>query len=182
MPARGWKFHFGRLAGVAVLVLLFGLLIGHWLLATTLALALYIGWQLFNTMRLYAWLGHSAPEPPESHGVWAEIFDQIRLLQKSNREQSLRHERVIEEFRSMTDAFPDATLVIDEADNLTWFNDAARRMLGLRVPEDLGQPVTNLLRGSDFANWIAVEGQVESRLEMPSPKDNNVFLSVSAVH
>jgi len=137
---------------------------------------------LFNTMRLYAWLGHSAPEPPESHGVWAEIFDQIRLLQKSNREQSLRHEHVIEEFRSMTDAFPDATLVIDEADSITWFNDAARRMLGLRVPEDLGQPVTNLLRGSDFANWIAVEEQVESRLEMPSPKDNNVFLSVSAVH
>jgi two-component system phosphate regulon sensor histidine kinase PhoR len=162
--------------------LLFGLLVGHWLLVTTLALAVYFGWQLFNTMRLHAWLGRTAPEPPESYGVWADIFDQIRLLLKSNKEQSLRHERVIEEFRSMTDAFPDATLVIDDADNITWFNDAARRLLGLKVPEDLGQPVTNLLRGPDFANWIAVEEKVQSKLEMPSPLDNNTFLSVSAVH
>ena len=65
----------------------------------------------------------------------------------SNRRQHKRLNEVIEEFRSMTDAFPDATLVLDEQDVITWFNDAARNLLGLRIPEDLGQQVLHEHRG-----------------------------------
>jgi two-component system, OmpR family, phosphate regulon sensor histidine kinase PhoR len=54
-------------------------------------------------------------------------------------------------------------------------------MLGLRSPEDLGKPVTNLLRGPDFASWLAVQGQVKSPLEMRSPRNDNVWLSVTAI-
>jgi two-component system phosphate regulon sensor histidine kinase PhoR len=84
------------------------------------------------------------------------------------------------EFRQLTDAFPDATLVIDGHRNITWFNQAAISLLGLRSPQDLGKPVTNLLRGPDFANWLAVQGRVKSPLEMPSPKNDNIWLSVNA--
>ncbi|HET6591680.1 MAG TPA: ATP-binding protein, partial [Xanthomonadales bacterium] len=34
--------------------------------------------------------------------------------------------------------------------------------------------------GPDFANWLVVQGQVRGPLEMPSPQDDNVWLSVSA--
>jgi len=87
---------------------------------------------------------------------------------------------MLAEFRKLTDALPDATLVIDGQRNITWFNQAAHRLLGFRNPQDLGKPVTNLLRGPDFANWLAVQGQVRSPLEMPSPRDENTWLSVSA--
>ena len=182
MLGRSWKRHISRGAIVAAVVLGVGWYIDQLALAALLGLAAYAAWLLRNMRRLHAWLGSGSQEPPESVGVWSEIFEGIHQLQKHNREQQARNEDIIREFRSMTDAFPDATLVLDENDGITWFNEAARRLLGLRSPEDIGQRVTNLLRDPDFADWISVEGQVESAFEMTSPLDSNVRFAVSAVH
>lgn len=181
MPVRSLKFHFYRLLLGVALVLLLAWVTGFWLETLALALLLSAAWLLVNTWRLYRWLTGGRDAPPESLGVWSDIFDRIDALQKQNRKQQERYQSVIREFQSMTDAFPDATLVLDAHDCITWFNDAACSLLGLRVPEDLGQPVTNLLRDPDFANWMAVEGKVQSHFEMASPLDSNVHLSINAV-
>ncbi len=181
MTRRHWKFHAARLGLGVAAVLVIGGLTGHWWPVIGMALAAYAGWLLYNTWRLYRWLASDDTEPPESLGAWSEIFEQISRLQRRNREQQQRNQAIIKEFQSMTDAFPDATLVLDEQDGITWFNESARRMLGLRTPEDQGQPLTNLLRDPEFANWMAVDGKVESRFEMPSPLDPNVRLSAHSV-
>lgn len=181
MPGRSWKRHLARVGLVGAVVLAVGAWFDQLLPATVVLLAVYAIWLLSNMARLYRWLDGDTSDPPEGVGVWSEIFERIHRLQKRNREQHEQNERIIREFRGMTDAFPDATLVLDENDTITWFNEAARRLLGLRSPEDIGQPVTNLLRDPDFGNWISVEEQVESAFEMASPLDPNIRLSVSAV-
>lgn len=181
MLGRTWKRHLLRMLFLAAVVLLLGWYGGQLLPAALTLLALYSGWLMFNMIRLSRWLDSREPEPPESYGVWSDIFESIHRLQKRNREQHEQNETIIREFRSMTDAFPDATLVLDENDAITWFNESARHLLGLRSPEDIGQVVTNLLRDPDFADWISVQEQVESRFEMFSPLDGNRRLSVSAV-
>ena len=37
------------------------------------------------------------------------------------------------------------------------------------------------LRGTDFANWLAVQGRIKSPLEIQSPRNDNIWLQVSAV-
>lgn len=181
MTRRHWKFHAARFTLGAAITLAVAWLSGLWWPVIAAALTGYAGWLLYNTWHLYRWLASEDREPPESLGVWSEIFSRISRLQRRNREQLQRNQAIIKEFQSMTDAFPDATLVLDEHDGITWFNDAAQRMIGLRTPEDLGQPLTNLLRDPEFANWMAVDGKVESRFEMPSPLDPNVRLSAHSV-
>lgn len=181
MPLRSWKAHFGRLIAGIALVLIAGLISGQWLVVTMAASACYAAWLLFNTLNLYRWLRSDRAEPPESVGIWSEIFDHINLLQRRNRAQLDQDQAIIREFQSMTNALPDATLVLDDQDTITWFNDTASQLLGLRTPEDISQPVTNLLRDPDFADWIEVEDQLESRFEMSSPLDSTTRLSVSAV-
>jgi len=154
---------------------------GQWLKVIAFALAAYVAWQLYNNWRLHLWLSNNEQEPPESIGIWSDIFDQINLLQNANRSQRERQKATIEEFKSVTNAFPDASLVIDRQDNITWFNEAAQKLLGLKIPADLGQSVTNLVRDPDFADWLAVQDQVSSKLEMPNPHNSNVRLQVSAV-
>ena len=88
---------------------------------------------------------------------------------------------MIAEFQSLTNALPDATLVIDRNHKLTWFNDSATSLLGLRIPDDLGQTVTNLLRGSDFAEWLEQIEVSSRKLEMTSPVNENKWLHVSSV-
>ncbi len=181
MIGRSWKRHGLRMAAVAAIVVVAGWASGYPLTALLVGLGAYAAWQLYNVVRLHRWLDNDLAAPPESHGVWSEIFESIHRLQKRNREQLEQNERIIREFRSMTNAFPDATLVLDEHDCITWFNDAARHLLGLRSPEDIGQAVTNLLRDPEFADWIPVQGQVESAFEMASPLDSNTRLSVTAI-
>lgn len=180
MAVRSWKFHAGRLLLLASGILLTGWLVGYPLPVAGLGLLAYLVWHLANLWRLVRWLRLPGSEVPESYGIWSDVYDRIAKLEKNNRQQEAQYRNMLSDFRQLTDAFPDATLVIDQQRNITWFNRAAESLLGLRNPQDLGKPATNLLRGPDFANWLAFQGEVESPLEMPSPRNDNVWLSINA--
>jgi len=180
MAARSWKVHAGRLLLSAVLVISLGWLIGQPAKLAVACLVLYLSWHLTNLWRLFAWLHSPGTTVPESFGIWSDIFERIAALEKDNLKQKEQYRAMLGEFRQLTDALPDATLVIDGNRNMTWFNQAASVLLGLRSPQDLGKPVTNLIRGPNFANWLVVQGHVRSPLEMASPGNDNIWLSVSA--
>jgi two-component system phosphate regulon sensor histidine kinase PhoR len=162
-------------------VVLAGWLTGYVALAIGISLLAYLLWHLAQVLRFHRWLKHPREDVPESHGIWAEIFDSIRILDQQNRQQENRYKSMIAEFQSLTNALPDATLVIDAQDNITWCNDTSRSLLGLKVPEDMGQAVTNLLRDPDFAGWLSSADRANSKLEMPSPASDNRWLHVTAV-
>jgi two-component system phosphate regulon sensor histidine kinase PhoR len=172
--------HLGRLLLLWSLILLAGWLAGQALATVLVSLLAYTLWHLSNLWRLYRWLQQPGAEVPGSFGIWSDVYERIAGLEKDNQRQKTQYQNTLAEFRKLTDALPDATLVIDGPSNITWFNQAAQRLLGLRNPQDLGKPVTNLLRGPNFANWLAVQARVKSPLEMPSPRDDNIWLSVSA--
>ncbi len=180
MAARSWRFYTGRLLLAGAAIGLAGWLAGYPISSLVAAALIYLGWQVLNLFRLLQWTLDTDREIPESHGLWADIFDRINTLQKHSRSEKERYRAMIDELRVLTDAFPDATLVIDEDDNITWFNRAAVEILGLRNPDDLGQPVTNLIRGQVFANWLAVQSSVKSPLEMTSPRDDSCWLMANA--
>lgn len=181
MAGRSWKFYTGRLLLVVAAIGLAGWLAGYPLSSLAIAGMVYLGWQIFNLFRLLQWTRDVDAEIPDSHGLWADVFDRINALQKQNRKEKTRYQAKIDELRMITDAFPDATLVIDQNDTITWFNQAAVDLLGLKSPHDLGQPVTNLLRGQLFSNWLAVQPSVRSPLEMPSPRDESCWIMANAV-
>jgi two-component system phosphate regulon sensor histidine kinase PhoR len=158
-----------------------GLLIGQVTLVLGLAALAFITWQSINLWKLYQWTRNPVEDIPQSAGLWADIYDGISTLATRNRRQREKYRTMISEFQSLTNAFPDATLAIDENDVITWFNRAAESLLDLRNPGDLGQPITNLLRDPDFANWLAVQGEVRSPLEMPAPRGERRWLTVNAV-
>jgi two-component system phosphate regulon sensor histidine kinase PhoR len=175
------KRHIARLLFVAAVVIGAGAWAGYLLPAILVFLGAYTLWLIGNMVRLYRWLNSDDPEAPESLGIWSDMFERIHQMQKGSRKQHAENERIIQEFRSLTDAFPDSLLVIDQQDTISWFNEAASSLLGLQRPQDIGQPVTNLLREPDFADWISVQEQVTSGLELASPKDSNRRLRATAV-
>ena len=181
MHKRGWAFHLLRLGGLASLVLLAGWLSGHIILINGLFLALYLVWTFYNSFRLHRWLQSWDSKPPESFGMWANIFDRIAALQKQNIKRNLQYQQVIDDFEGLADAFPDATLVINDQDLIRWFNDSAVQLLGLKTPADKGQAITNLIREPAFADWLSVQDKLHSNLEIACPTDDNISLQISAI-
>ena len=87
MIGTSWKSHVTRLLAIGALVTIVGWMTGQLTATLLLALGAYAAWQLGNMVRLYGWLHDDQPNPPESLGIWSEIFERIHRLQKRNREQ-----------------------------------------------------------------------------------------------
>ncbi|MEG1039476.1 MAG: phosphate regulon sensor histidine kinase PhoR [Pseudomonas sp.] len=150
--------------------LLVGLVSGYYGWSLAVGLALYLGWTLKQLLRLHEWLRLHKPDeaPPDGYGMWGEVFDSIYHLQRRDQRVRGRLQAVIDRVQESTAALRDAVIMLDSDGNLEWWNRAAETLLGLKTPQDSGQPVTNLVRHPRFKEYFEQENYLEP-LEIPSP-------------
>jgi two-component system, OmpR family, phosphate regulon sensor histidine kinase PhoR len=150
-----WTFALARLAGILVLGLSLGLLIGPiwlWILA---AACLYLGWQLLNLYRLDRWLRlRSQLDPPDLGGIWGDIVAQVVRLHRRKQFHKQRLVQLFRELRRSTAALPDGVIILSTQREIVWFNRQAARLLGLRRPIDLGLRIDNLIRSPEFVLYL----------------------------
>jgi two-component system phosphate regulon sensor histidine kinase PhoR len=155
--------------------LLVGLVSGYYGWSLALGLAVYLGWTLKQMLRLHHWLQAHKPDepPPDGYGLWGEVFDSIYHLQRRDQRVRGRLQAVIDRVQESTAALKDAIIMLDSEGNLEWWNRAAETLLGLKTPQDSGQPVTNLVRHPRFKEYFEQENYVEP-LEIPSPTSDRM--------
>jgi two-component system phosphate regulon sensor histidine kinase PhoR len=150
-----WSFALARLAGILLLGLCIGLLIGPiwaWILA---AACLYLGWQLVTLYRLDRWLRlRSQIDPPEVGGIWGDIVGNVVRLHRRKQYHKQRLVQLYRELRQSTAALPDGVIILSPQREIVWFNRQAARLLGLRRPIDLGLRIDNLIRAPEFAHYL----------------------------
>jgi len=166
-----------RLLLAADASLLLGLLSGEYAWSLVAGLGAYLYWSLRQLVRLHLWLRHAGPDelPPESTGLWGEVFDEIYRLQKRNERQRASLQAVIDRIQESTAALRDAVVMLDAQGNLEWWNRAAETLLGLKSAQDGGQPITNLVRHPRFKEYFAQESYREP-LELPLPVGDHIRL------
>ena len=159
--------------------LLLGLISGAWGWSLALCLAAYLAWVLRDLLRLQRWLENANPrdEVPEARGLWEALYDRIYLLQRRNREARERLQAVIDRAQQSTTALQDAVVMLDSDGNLEWWNPAGSRLLGLKSPQDSGQPVINLVRHPRFKEYFERKEFAEP-LSLRSPVDPNLHLQI----
>ena len=174
----------GALARLLLLLLagclLIGLITGEYAWALVLGLAGYLGWTLRQMLRLQLWLKREQPDnpPPDSHGIWGDIFDNLYQLQRRDLQLRGQLQSVIDRVQGSTTALKDAVIMLDSDANLEWWNPAAERLLGLKKPQDSGHPITNLVRHPSFKEYFD-SGRHEDPLELSSPVDDRLWLQIT---
>jgi two-component system phosphate regulon sensor histidine kinase PhoR len=159
--------------------LLAGLISGHYGGCLAIGLGLYLAWTLKQLLRLHDWLRHHKPDepPPDGYGLWGEVFDSIYHLQRRDQRVRGRLQAVIDRVQESTAALKDAVIMLDSEGNLEWWNRAAETLLGLKTPQDSGQPVTNLVRHPRFKEYFAQANYAEP-LEIPSPVNDRLRIQM----
>jgi two-component system, OmpR family, phosphate regulon sensor histidine kinase PhoR len=158
-----------------------GWLFDHALAGLAVALLLLLLLQIRNLIWLRAWLQHPKRyELPEPAGLWGEVFDGLLELQRKNRKRKKKLATMLAEFQASTSALPDGAVVLGERGEIVWFNNAARRLLGLRLPQDIGIRVPNLIRHPAFTKHFD-GGDFEREAEVPSPVNRAKTLSLRIV-
>ncbi len=176
-----WWVELRRLLLVLAASAIIGALAGALTAALAAGLGLLAGWHIWQLQRLRRWLTHSRrAHPPETSGVWGDIYDQFYHLQRRNRQRKQRLAAIVREFQQSTAAMPDGTVVLAPDGTILWFNSAAQDLLRLRSPDDLGQRIINLIRHPQFGEYLS-RGLFQDPLELDSPYENGVRLSLQVI-
>jgi len=148
---------------------------------TAVALAIYLARHLHYLAALRSWTDHPKRiELPEPAGTWGEVYERLLDLQRSNRKRKKRLAAMLAQFQASAEALPDGAVVTEARGEILWFNTAARALLGLRSPQDLGQRLVNLLRHPEFTEYFE-RGNFDQEVEIPSPINHAVALSLRVV-
>ncbi|MBB6187092.1 phosphate regulon sensor histidine kinase PhoR [Rhodanobacter sp. MP7CTX1] len=161
----------------------------YWKLPTALAVALLVG----------AWLGWLANGHVAS-GVALVALAEVVLLLTRIRHQArpmmappvlvspLQHDRFmtrsrriassLRDLRNAASQLPDAVVLLDQNQQVRWFNHAAEHLLGLRRPRDRGVLLQQRLAVSDLSDWLR-DGTQEPLNDVAAPGQPDSQLNVS---
>ena len=174
-----WRTDLNRHLLLALLAGIIGYLIGHLLLTLLVLLGLYAVRNYYQLYRLYRWLIQDPDtrpdEPPESGGIWGDIYDGIYRMQKQERQSKAYLQNIINKAQESSAALEMAVVMINSQGTLDWWNLAAEKLLGFRFPQDRNQSVTNLIRDPKFFEYYTSKNYGET-LKMAAPGDSRRVL------
>ena len=176
--SNSWIAEVWSLAGLLLVAFLLGFMFEHISLFMLLASLGYLGWTFYNLYHLRRWLSIGRKyHPPDSFGVWGDIFTEIYRLQRRNKKRQKRLVKLLGRFRETTEAMPDGVVVMQASGVIEWWNEAGERLLDLKYPQDVGQRLTNLIRNPEFLGFIQRNDRHEV-LNFPAPADKNKTIAV----
>ena len=177
-PKSGWAQEFWRIVVLMTLAWAAGSIVDQVYLFLLLALLAYSLRNLYNLKRLSNWLGNPQfSDIPVHFGLWGDIYSTIARVSLRQSEREKRLTALLNEYTASTSALPDAAVALDSRGRIRWFNDAASRLLGLQPAKDVGQPLLNLFRSPEMADFlkradyahtleVSAPGKVDRKLEV----------------
>ncbi|MCG6936822.1 MAG: phosphate regulon sensor histidine kinase PhoR [Gammaproteobacteria bacterium] len=117
-------------------------------------LLVYVIWNFYNLNMLSKWLANPSKKTPEVFGIWDDIYYQLYHLYKRQRKARRKLTSILKRFQKSTQALPEATIALNKANEIEWFNPAARQMFNLHPGLDIGQRIYNLVRQPKFVNYL----------------------------
>jgi two-component system phosphate regulon sensor histidine kinase PhoR len=87
-------------------------------------------------------------------GQWESVFARLFRFVRGALQHQHRLTAQLARFRSAAQAMPDAVIVLDAEDHISWCNAMAERYFGLDAQKDAGQPLLNLVRTPDFVDYL----------------------------
>ncbi|TDT40336.1 PAS/PAC sensor signal transduction histidine kinase [Halospina denitrificans] len=156
-----------------------GWLVGYTLVALLIAIAFYLGSTLVQLARLHHWLTSSGAgvDPPESTGLWGEVFDDIYRLQKRHFSARDRLQTMVNRIRESTNSLRDGVVMTDAEGAMEWWNHAAEYLCGFRTGKDRGEYIYNLIRDPEFRGYFDAKDYSEP-LEIASPARPQLRLQI----
>jgi len=163
-----------------------GLIIDRVGAALVVALAVYMAVYLRRLLQFDKWLRRRrSVDAPDYDGVWGDI---VTIVSRIDRRKQFHKRRVVEllrEFRRLTTAMPDGAVLLNQENEIVWFNERAAQWLKLKRKRDFGIRIENLVRHPDFIEYlqqVAAGAAIEEPPIVPMPGEANQWLSVYLVH
>jgi two-component system, OmpR family, phosphate regulon sensor histidine kinase PhoR len=146
--------------------------------ALCLVLALAVLYDKRQIRKLARWLTEGEA-PPRFIGSW----DRLHALIHGSRRRSAQREAeladLVARWRAAARALPDGVVILD-GERIAWCNDTARTHFRIDPEQDVGRPVTQLVRIPEFVAYLD-EGDYSRPITLRQPDATDRALSVQIV-
>ncbi|MEQ8206323.1 MAG: phosphate regulon sensor protein PhoR, partial [Woeseia sp.] len=109
-------------------------------------------------------------------GIWSQLLSRVSYFRQRGRKHKRRHRLLLKEVRNSTNAMPDGGIVLNHDFEIVLSNQAAETMIGVRMPQDRGQRIDNILRDPVFVAYLKSDNRAHV-IELSSPLSDEVWLS-----
>lgn len=121
-------------------------------------LFLYLIGHLYWLHKLHNWLKKPVlNHMPNGTGVWEDIFASLYQEHRKNSRSQTQLSSTLERFRHAASALPDGVVVLNSDNEIEWCNPPAESQLGLNLTQDQNQPISYLVRHSDFVAYLQAQ-------------------------
>ena len=173
-----WQQVLLRIFFCIVGITVIGILSGYVLLPIFIYVLYLLCDQYYQLYRFHRWLRRSGKsQPPESKGIWGDIFNSVHRLQKKQKKSKKRMQKALTRIEQSTSALREGVIMADNTGKLEWWNTSANTLLGLVKPVDRGQSITNIVRSPDFFRYFT-QKRFGEPLIIQSPINENIYLEI----
>lgn len=175
-----WQREINSVIALLAFALPLGYFTGYLTLILLVIVTILLIRQTLHINALEHWLSRGAfGDQREQKGIWGDIYYHIWKIKKTEKKRKKKLSRMIDRFRTSTDALPDAAVVLGSYGEIEWTNKAAREVLGLKKT-DKGQRIPNLIRTPLFIQCLK-SNDYRQKISIPSPVNENIILQISIV-
>lgn len=151
------------------------------LIVFALVVSAYLAGHLYWLHKLLQWF--RKPElstMPLGRGIWEDVFAAIYHQQRRYSRSQAQLSSALERFRHAASALPDGVVLLNHGDKIEWCNTTAETYLGLTLPQDSGQPITYLVRHTDFIHYLQDQDYSEA-IKLKSWVNPEITLEIQLV-
>lgn len=113
-------------------------------------------------------------------GIWQQMFSRFTYEHERGSRYKKLHRQVLKEIRKSTNAMPDGTVILDDANEIVVCNRAAKTLAGLKRKKDRGQRVDNILRDPVLTRLLETFDATQT-VDIPSPVKDGAWLNCRVV-
>jgi two-component system phosphate regulon sensor histidine kinase PhoR len=117
---------------------------------------------------------------PDGFGMWDDAFANLYQEIRSHVRQETRLISELGRLQQAAAALPDGAVILNASDQIEWCNSPAEVLLGLNLEKDTGQPISFLVRQSEFIAYLN-ERRYAEPLVLKSARNQEVTLELQLV-
>ena len=164
---------------LVVTALLLGALFDAYGATLFFAATIWIMLQRRELLSLREWARRPLSRPANTLTSWQNLAENLYRSIHNSRSRTKAALRTLATTRAITNALPDAAIIIEQGGNIVRFNTAAQQMLRLK-PSDHGTNLGSLVRVPEFISLVK-DVVPDSIVEFASPFDGTVRIEARRI-
>ena len=166
------------LAFLLIIASFIGFGLGYLKICLIIAFAIFVAIHLRSIYLVNDWISNRPYDvPPNLNGIWGALLFNIYRSQRQERVVQAEMVGLIDRAQSSLIALAEAVVLIDEHQQIEWFNPAAQNLLGFQ-PLDQGRNILSILRQPTFVEYYNNIDQMPDGIKIKSSVFDEHYLQV----